>query len=233
MSENSVPSTAVVVPTTEEALAAFRALDAKARKAMIAGLKDRMMGSFLAGELEIADSYKALVAAITAPDAGTDLDLEAAVRLVTARAMVANIEASMSDPGNTLAITAEVNPELLARLEGTRTTRTRVSTDGARRSGSDEPKGCVKSHVVSALEGGAWHTVTEIANHDSTGCGYTDVYRPSTGAVSNVLKSTTDEMTSHRRANRIEVAKRSNGKAEVLMARMRPAPVAKPTAPKA
>lgn len=223
---NTQHASVVVVPTVEETLAAFRALDGKARKAMLAGLKDRMMDSFVAGELAIADSYKALVAAITAPGAETDADLELAIRFVTATAMVANLDASLSDRARELAITAQVNPELLARLEGTRTTRTRVSTDGAKRSGSDEPKGCVKSHVVSALEGGAWHTVTEIADHASTGCGYTDTYRPSTGAVSNVLKSTTAEMIAHRTSNKIEVAKRPNGRGgEVLMARMRPAPV--------
>ena len=219
---NSTHTSNVAVPTVEETLDAFRALDRAGRRAMIAGLKDRMMGSFMAGEQAIADSYKELVAAITAPGAETDADLEHAVRLVTVRAMLENLEANASDRASTLAVTAEVDPALLARLEGTRTARTAVSTDGARRSGSDEPKGCVKSHVVAALQDGAWHTVTSIANFASTGCGYTEVYRPSTGAVSNVLRASTEAMIAHRTSNKIEVAERELDGKTVWMARMRP-----------
>lgn len=211
--ENSTQ--AVVVPTVEATLEAFRALDKKGRRAMIAGLKDRMMGSFLEGELVIAESYKQLVAAVTAPDAGTNPDLEMAVRWVTVRAMLENLEANMTDAARSIAVTADVNPELLARLEGTGTRRTAVSSDGAARSGSGEPKGCVKSHTVAALEHvgpNVWLTVADIVKFDSNGCGYTDTYRPSPGAVSNVLRADTKDMIEHRRANRLEVAERPNGR---------------------
>lgn len=220
---NTSGITSVVTPTIEEAVAAFRALDKAGRKTMLKGFQSRALDAFMADEAVIADAYKALVAAITAPGAGTDNDLDAAVRLATVRAMLANLEGNLTDRARELAITAEANPTLLARLEGTGTTRTSVSKDGANRSGSNEPKGDIMAHVEAALAGGAWHAVSAIEAFASTGAGYTDTYRPSGGAITAALVDSTDDRIAWRNRARIEVANRPNGGPRpVRMARIKP-----------
>jgi hypothetical protein len=220
----SQEGSALVVPTVEETVAAFRALDRKARAAALAELKDRVIETMTAGEIALATSYTALVAAVTATDLDApDADLEAAVRLVTLRAIVADLEANVTDRARELAITAEVSDRLRARIEGTMTTRKSASVDGAARSGSDEPKGDIMAHTSAALHaaGGAWLTVADIAKYDSTGFGYTAAYRPSNGAIGRALKSLGAPAIAWRTRDKIEARVRDNGgERPVLMARM-------------
>jgi hypothetical protein len=116
-----------------------------------------------------------------------------------------------------------VSDRLLARIEGTNTTRTSVSVDGAARSGSDEPKGSIHAHVAAALEAAGadvWMTVAELARFESAGCGYTDAYRPSHGAVSAALKSLGGPAVAWRAEHGIEARMRDNGgDRPILMAR--------------
>lgn len=213
----------VVVPTVEETVASFRALDRKGRAVALAGLKDRVIETMTAGDIALATSYTALVAAITATDLDApDLDLEAAVRLVTMRAIMADLEANVSDRARELAITADVSDRLRARIEGTMTSRKSASVDGASRSGSNEPKGDIMAHTSAALEaaGGGWLTVADIAKFDSTGFGYTVAYRPSNGAIGRALKSLGAPAIAWRAADGIEARVRDNGgDRPVLMAR--------------
>jgi hypothetical protein len=218
-------TTTTPAPVAEESsdlntvAAAFVNADKKGQAAIKAGLQERALSALSAGNMEVAAHYAGLMRDLVEAADGVASDYEAAQRVASFRSVMEDLEANLSDRARTLLDTGTVgaSDHLVARLNGIQVTRTAVSTDGAKRAASDEPKGSVKEALVAFLSTqplAKWSSITEAGKWiTSNGAefGYTPNYVISGGAI---LARNADNQRARdwRDENGIEFAKVDMGK---------------------
>lgn len=171
--------------------AAFANADKKGQAAIKSGLQQRALDALSAGNLELAGHWAGLMRDVVTAADGVASDYEAAQRVATFRAVLANMEINLSDRARDLLDSATVGScdRLAARLDGIQVTRTAVSSDGANRAGSDEPKGSVKEALIGYLSTqpiGVWTTIAQAGKWitaNGAEFGYTPNYVISGGAI--------------------------------------------------
>lgn len=194
-----------------------------ADKAGKAAIKNTLQASALealqAGNMELAAHWAGLMRDVVSAAEGVASDYEAAQRVASFRAVMADLEVNLSDRARDLLETGTVGPNdhLVARLNGIQVTRTAVSTDGAKRAASDEPKGSVKDALVAYLATqpvDKWSSITEAGKWiTSNGAefGYTPNYVISGGAIL-ARNNANPRAQAWRDENNVEFAKVDMGK---------------------
>lgn len=198
---------------------AFVNADKKGQVAIRTGLQERALTALSAGNMELAAHYAGIMRDLTEAADGVASDYEAAQRVASFRAVMEDLEVNLSDRARTLLDTGTVgaSDHLVARLNGIQVTRTAVSTDGAKRAASDEPKGSVKDALVAYLATqpvDKWSSITEAGKWiTSNGAefGYTPNYVISGGAIL-ARNNANPRAQAWRDENNVEFAKVDMGK---------------------
>lgn len=192
----------------------------KERETIKSGLQARAMAALTEGDMDMAAHWAGILRDVVTAADGVASDYEAAARVASFRTVMDDLEVNLSDRARDLLDTGTVGADdrLVARLNGIQVTRTAVSSDGARRAASDEPKGSVKEALVAFLATqavGSWSSITEAGKwitENGAEFGYTPSYVISGGAIL-ARNGDNDRARTWRADNAIEFAKVDMGKA--------------------